>query len=143
MTTLAHSPLPLDLERSRSLANLVQAAPKQCWRNAVLALMYLPATAVYVEGWAVTAQNIAVEHGWLENAGCILDPTYGLAGDTEAAATRYFAGVRYASEDALDRVARRETLPLIYTRENPFGLKHPDYAAAYSAALACALAAQA
>jgi hypothetical protein len=133
--------LSLDLEQSLALAARVEAAPGQCWHNAVLALFHLHPTAEYVEGWAVTPEGIAIEHGWCELAGRVLDPTLVLVGESGAAArTQYFAGVRYPSEAALQRAGARKKLPFVHYTHRRFGLEHPAYRAACVAALAAASA---
>ena len=137
-----------DHATSKRLAKLIGAKPKQCWRNAVLALPGLPAAARYVEGFITfgTADHplrIAIEHGWVELEGRIIDPTL-TEGDSE-----YFAGVRYPSSTILSAV-RRRTLDLPIAWPGGRGLKRlrkgwggwdPEaYYAAHRAALeACGL----
>ncbi len=120
---------------SRQLAEQVKAIPKECWRNAYLALTCLP-TAKYVEGWAITASGLMVEHGWLEYEGEIVDPTFSLGDSREKLqATAYFPGVRYCLDEAMGLLAKRDgQLPLVWAH-GWGGMDCPEYAEAYEQAL--------
>ncbi len=122
------------------LAGLVEAAPRQCWHNAFKALAALgdPA-AEYVEGWLVIPPGIAIEHGWIELAGRIIDPT--LWDRADLGAGDYFAGVRYGRATVQDvlRLSRQGlTLPIVWGsgkgarkyRHGFGGLQHAGYRAA-------------
>lgn len=66
----------LNRKRADRLARLAGNQPKECWRNAMLALPTCgDPEAVYVEGWLIIHPGIVIEHGWLESRGEILDPT--------------------------------------------------------------------
>jgi hypothetical protein len=76
----------LDHDLSRRVAERGRAEPKECYRNAVLALMVdpeglLPAGTRYVEGYALYHDTgLPVEHGWLAYDGPdgearVVDPT--------------------------------------------------------------------
>jgi len=103
------NPKCFNADRSRELAKQVRALPHECYRNAVISLVWLPDQAFYVEGWV--AQVIPIEHGWVELGDEIFDPTLP---DGDAV---YFSGPRYARRVVL-RAINRGTLdlPIVYCR---------------------------
>ena len=124
--------LSIDFDTSAKLAGLIQAMPRQCWKNAIKALPLLPGGR-YVEGCLV--DGFPIEHGWCEWEGKIVDPT--LYNDLE---TPYFylPGVKYTFEDVVKRVPKKSvTLPLVYHEKGAgfggFGVK--SYLDAYNQAL--------
>ena len=68
-----------NVEKSLRLAKdkRVKIKKQQCYYNAFKAIQYVPeyAEAVYIEGIAVFAEGLQMEHGWIENGGEIIDPT--------------------------------------------------------------------
>ncbi len=109
----------VDLELSRRLAELSRAQPKNCYRNAVVALGSLvdKAGCCYVEGVAVLAVQmfdankvvlVPMEHGWLELPGeRIGDPTW-----SDGAGLAYFAALRWTHDELLVALDKRRRLPL-------------------------------
>ena len=86
----------LDRGLSAQIARQVEAHRDDCYMRAFQALDYLPDEAVYVEGWVVTPEGIALRsHAWCEVGGRIIDPT---CDDTESPA--YFGGIRYPKRRA-------------------------------------------
>lgn len=66
----------IDIKRSKKIAKRIRAKSKQCFSNALLALdLEELAEARYVEGFACGADGYILEHGWIEHAGAIIDPT--------------------------------------------------------------------
>ena len=65
-----------DKVESARVRRLVRARPKQCFRNAVHVVRYVPGyeEADYVEGVIVPANHVVTEHGWVEKNGVIVDP---------------------------------------------------------------------
>lgn len=119
----------IDYHLSQQATELVKAKPKECWRNSILAQQHYP-TAVYVEGWIVLG-GLVIEHGWLELEDKIIDPTLVSRLDTNLEPPRYFSGVRYTLEEALDVLSEREgELPLI-CRDGHWGRETPPYMLAY------------
>lgn len=102
--------LDLDLARSRAAAAAVRAVDKSCFENALAALVAVhygqPADAVhYVEGWVVWDYfPHAMQHGWLEVGGKIVDPTPSYHDESkrllkDSWARTYFAGSRFTHAD--------------------------------------------
>src|SRR5579884_1016956 len=119
-------------ELSRRAHTEVGAKKKECWKNAVMALLTVPELAggTYVEGFVVA--KVPIEHGWVETAnGTIVDPTL-----YRGEATAYFVGVRYTMEECEAAVRAGKSLPLVYEGNGFGGFRHPGYLAAYQAALA-------
>lgn len=119
----------IDYQRSQQAAELIQAKPKECWRNSVLAQQHYPGAA-YVEGYIVWS-GLVIEHGWLELENRIVEPTLVNRLNTDAEPPQYFAGVRYTAEEALDALGESEgELPLI-CRDGHWGRQTPHYMLAY------------
>lgn len=93
----------LPVRRLSELARVgIGAKPKECWRNAFMALV-LPELkgARYVEGYVVLQQhNLVLEHGWLDLRGQIVDPTL----PTQPRAS--FPAVTLTHEEVCDALAR-------------------------------------
>lgn len=106
----------LNAELSRRVAQAVNARAKACWENAFRGLAELLdlAGVLYVEGWAVTCDHlIAVEHGWLEYDGQVIDPT--LPGRVAA----YFPGLRLTTDQAIEALRRkRGKLPISWASDS-------------------------
>ncbi len=114
---------------SKKAHDLIDAQPKACWKNAILALLTLPdlAGCVYVEGWIISL--IVIEHGWLEMPnGDIVDPTL-IKGDA-----KYFPGVKYTAEQCEEAVSKGKTLPLVYEGNGFGGFRHVGYLTAHNLA---------
>lgn len=97
----------VNVERSIEVGRRIQAEPKECWKNSILAIMSIDEleNATYCEG-VVTFLGIVIEHGWLELNDEIIDPTWYLIRDEEDDQVRYFQGERYTKTDievAIDR----------------------------------------
>lgn len=125
----------IDVEESRRLADMVPAAPRDCWRNAWRALPLLPVGALYVEGWVVY-NGLAIEHGWCEHpAGVVVDPTLALNEDWPGAGGAvYFPGERYTLQRAVAvGLESQGVLPLVW-RNGWGGFDHPPYRAALDSA---------
>lgn len=119
----------IDYQRSQQAAELIQAKPKECWRNSVLAQQNYP-SAAYVEGYIVW-DGLVIEHGWLELENRIVEPTLVNRINTDTAPPIYFAGVRYTVDEALDALGESEgELPLI-CRDGHWGRETPPYMLAY------------
>jgi hypothetical protein len=90
-----------DVAASKALAERVDAAPKECYRNALMAVLTEDelADAYYVEGVALYEDTgLPVAHGWVERAdGVILDPTAALL---TQGTVRYFVGDRYTARES-------------------------------------------
>src|SRR6266700_2925575 len=110
----------LRMARSVALAQAIDAEKRQCWRNAMLAIMTQENLrhAHYVEGWAIPEHGIPIEHGWLEieeeASILVLDPTLVLLGDRNVA---YFPGLRFSYEEV--QAFWNTTLP--YVRQDGHG----------------------
>jgi hypothetical protein len=81
----------IDVQESVRVKRLVRSKPKQCYLNAARVILGIPeyANADYVEGLAVLAKVMVIEHGWVEKDGVIIDPT--LPHDD----LHYFPGLRF------------------------------------------------
>jgi hypothetical protein len=89
-------------EESARLAKQIRAKKRQCYYNAFSVIFYVKdfAGADYVEGYAVTREGLAIEHGWIEANGEILDPT--LPDDD----VTYFPGLRWRGERGIAEAMR-------------------------------------
>ena len=106
----------IELSLKLSKDKRIGVKPRQCWYNAFKTLFYCPEyeDATYVEGIAV--DGIAIEHGWLEVNGEIVDPT--LPTDDLI----YFPGLRFEGMRNLSKALRTiptsegtdEGVPLFY-----------------------------
>jgi hypothetical protein len=120
MTRSQESEIPpgndrLDEERSALAADLIGAQRKECWRNAVMALLVDPALSegVYVESYAAwpTGLRLPVHHGWVELPdGTVVDPTAHVVG--HGAPTFYRGAVFTAAQVKQYALTERRTLPL-------------------------------
>ena len=121
----------IDFERSLKIAAEIRAEDKMCWRNAIMAIVDLPETAVYVEGWA--HNMLLTTHGWVElEDGTIIDPTPSwITGDHP---TTYYPAIRYSRSEALERaVGQGQTLPL--DRYMDIGVIPPEHQQIYRQAM--------
>jgi hypothetical protein len=86
------------LGKARPEHRITAEGARHSWHNAYRAALLMPhlvGDAVYVEGWAVVlATGQVFEHGWLEQAGRVVDPT---SFDQDLA---YFAGRRFTLGEA-------------------------------------------
>lgn len=92
----------VNVELSKTVARAVRGRAKECWKNAFAGLTVLPDLdqVFYVEGFAVTRRSrLVIEHGWIEKAGEVVDPT--IPEGLEA----YFAGFRFTPDQAAEVVA--------------------------------------
>jgi hypothetical protein len=132
----------LDYALSVKVANLIEAVEYRCWYNARDAMLQLPGLLLfggYVEGWLVVprAHEVQViEHGWIAfREGRLLDPSIVLV-EKEDQHLEYFPGLIF-SWQALQEIPPDTTLPLARLMSHRRdGLGHPDYKAAYDAAMA-------
>ena len=87
----------IDEKESVRVKRLVRSKPKQCYLNAARVVLAIPeyANADYVEGLAVLAKVMVIEHGWVEKDGVIIDPT--LPHDS----LQYFPGLRFRGQRGL------------------------------------------
>jgi hypothetical protein len=98
-----------DRELSRRLAEALGSQTHSAWLKAWQALQSDPnlGDGLYVEGWAVTLDGLlAMEHGWLELDGRIVDPTQW---DGDVA---YFPGLRFDKDQALKALQNNPELPI-------------------------------
>lgn len=91
-----------NVEKSLQLTKDKRAKVKkrECYYNAFKAVQYVPeyAQADYVEGFAVFPEGLVIEHGWVESAGEVIDPT--LSTDEIV----YFLGLRCEGQLELSRL---------------------------------------
>lgn len=102
--------MQIDRDLAARLAAVVEAQPKECYRNAVLALYAYRGeeAVVYVEGLLEILEGlIQVEHGWLEVGGRIVDVTV-----RDCAAACYTPVFRYEREEVEQAKAKRSVLYL-------------------------------
>src|SRR5437764_577654 len=117
----------------------VRATPKNCYLNALRVVQHIPGyeQAWYVEGLAVLPIGFAVEHGWVERGGDVVDPTP----PPHDEGVVYFPGLRFRCcqgiAEALNTPKPRWTkdFPLFY-RHGWGGHDSPDFRAAREAAWA-------
>ena len=124
-----------DENESIRVRTLIRAKPKQCYLNAFRVIQQVReyARADYVEGMAVVSGGLAIEHGWVEKDGVIVDPTL------PSAELIYFPGLRFHGEPGL---AKAIGIPKPeYTEDLPFfyrfgwgGIESPEFRAALIAA---------
>lgn len=116
-------PLSHNRELAAELAQQVQAEPKECFRNSVLAQYAYderlrPASreaagAIYVEGILLIMGGLLIEHGWLGIDGRIVDVTLD---DIEPKC--YTPIFKYSKAEVRPHVARHRRLPFFqYFRE--------------------------
>ena len=124
-----------DQQESARIKKLIRAVPRQCYRNAFRVVLWVPeyAQADYVEGMAVTG-GLAIEHGWLEKDGVIVDPTL------PREDLIYLPGIRFRGERGIAEAIKmpkpeytEEDLPFFY-RFGWGGIASPEFRAALVAA---------
>ena len=125
-----------DVCESKRVKRLVRATAHQCYWNAFQVVQRIPeySDAEYIEGMAVNNHGLALEHGWVEKDGMIVDPT--LPSDKLV----YFPGLRFKGLRGLIEALRiprpehtTETFPIFY-RFGWGGIESPDFRAALIAA---------
>ena len=86
-----------DQKESVRVKRLVRSNPKQCYLNAARVVLTIPeyADADYVEGLAVLAKVMVIEHGWVEKDDVIIDPPLPHDG------LQYFPGLRFRGQRGL------------------------------------------
>lgn len=129
-------PLRKNFELSLKLSKdkRIRAKPQQCWYNAFKTLFYCPEfeKANYVEG--IVVDGVAIEHGWIEADGEIVDPT--LPDDDLI----YFPGLRFEGMRKLSEAMNLpkpdwcEEVPIFY-RFGWGGRESPEYQSAWKAAM--------
>ena len=87
----------IDVQESVRVRRLVRSKPKQCYLNAARVILGIPEykNANYVEGLAVLAKVMVIEHGWVEKDGVIIDPTF------PHDDLHYFPGLRFRGQRGL------------------------------------------
>jgi hypothetical protein len=125
-----------DMKESTRARRLVRAKGKQCYLNAFRLIQEDDeyGNADYIEGMAVFAGALVIEHGWVEKDGVIVDPTL----PTEELA--YFPGLRFRGRRGLAEAVRIpkpertvEDLPIFY-RFGWGGIESPEFRAAMAGA---------
>lgn len=125
-----------DKNESARVKRLVRSRRKHCYHNAFRVIFEIPeyANAEYVEGLAVIAGKLVIEHGWLEKDGVIVDPT--LPHDD----LDYFPGLRFQGQQRLAQGMKipkprmtKEDFPIFY-RFGWGGVDSPDFRGALIAA---------
>ncbi len=130
----------LDYSLSVKVARLIQAEKYCCWYNARDALQQLPGLlpfAAYTEGWLVVPKEReiqVIEHGWISRAdGRVVDPSIVLLEKSDQGLT-YFPGIHVLWSDVYELSGIPLPVAHLFSPEDELG--HPDYRAAYNAALA-------
>ena len=123
----------LDQERSKELAKKIKARPKECWLNAFKAMDHLSPDAKYIEGWAVSdISYLAIEHGWIELDGAIIDPTL-----YQKPPAKYYPGFIFTYSEILETYQKAKELPaawyLLHAKPNQY---EEFYRPAFNQALA-------
>jgi hypothetical protein len=124
-----------DVNESRRVRKLVRGRAQQCYWNAFQVVQRIPeySDAEYVEGMAVNDDGLAIEHGWVERNGVIIDPT--LPEDQLV----YFPGLKFKGLHGLSEALRiskpewSEDLPIFY-RFGWGGVESPEFRSALIAA---------
>ena len=118
------------------MKRLVRSKPKKCYRNAAQVILGVPvyADADYVEGLAVLAKVMVIEHGWVEKGGVVIDPTLPHDG------LQYFPGLRFSGRRGLADAMKvpkpertQDDFPVFY-RFGWGGIDSPEFRAALVAA---------
>ena len=120
---------------SQRVRKIVRARSKKCYLNAMRVISDVPGyqEADYVEGYAVMARVICIEHGWVERDGEIIDPTLPDADIT------YFPGLRFKGSSGIAKALQIpkeeycEDLPIFY-RYGWGGIESPEFRSAIAAA---------
>jgi hypothetical protein len=130
----------LDYPLSVKVAELIKAEKYRCWYNARDALQRLPGLlllANYTEGWLVMPKEEEVqviEHGWISCAnGLVVDPSIVLLEEPDQYLA-YFPAIEVPWADAGELSGMPLPVAHLYAPGDELG--HPDYHAAYHAALA-------
>ena len=125
-----------DKIESARVRRLVRAKPQRCYHNAYRVIFEIPDyyDADYVEGLVVRDGVVAIEHGWVEKDGVIVDPTL-----TDGDLT-YFPGLRFTGQRELSEAMQIpkaeitwEDFPIFY-RFGWGGIENPEFRAALVAA---------
>ena len=124
-----------DKTESARVRRLVRAKPRQCFRNAVRVVRYVPGyeKSDYVEGVTVSVNHTVTEHGWVERDGVIVDPT--LPEDD----LLYYPGLRFRGRQGISEAMRIpkprdvEDLPIL-DRFGEGGCESPEFVEAWLAA---------
>jgi hypothetical protein len=124
-----------DVGESKRVGKRVQSKGNQCYRNAfqVVSCVLGYANAEYVEGIVVDESGMALEHGWVEKDGMIVDPTMPKEELT------YFPGLRFKGLAGLAEALRipklegTDDLP-IFSRYGLGGIESPEFRSAWIAA---------
>jgi hypothetical protein len=126
---------------SLRVAVVVEAQPNGCYLNAWLAVLSLPdlfSKGHLIEGWMVLETESTVEvieHGWCELAdGRIIDPSLPFLIPTGEHIS-YFAGVRHRQEEVRALEGQMFPQARFDGQYGEDGLGHPQYRAAYQAAV--------
>jgi hypothetical protein len=115
---------------------MVRARPQQCYYNAFHVIQQIPeySDAEYVEGMAVNDHGIAIEHGWVEKDGVIVDPTL------PEVELSYFPGLRFKGLRGLSEAFTipkpkhtKDDFPIFY-RFGWGGIESPEFRSALVAA---------
>lgn len=124
-STISPDPTPKNKKLSTHFGTRINAVPKECWKNAAIVAMThsFESPALYVEGFIVSF-GLVIEHGWVEVAGEITDPT--LPTDD----LPYFAALKYTPE-FLEAEMKRDGLLLLPLNLN---WKNPTYCQVYRTA---------
>ena len=126
----------IDVQESVRVRRLVRSKPKQCYVNAARVILGVPEykNADYVEGLAVLAKVMVIEHGWVEKDGVIIDPTLPHDG------LQYFPGLRFRGQRGLAEAMKipkpertQDDFPVFY-RFGWGGIDSPDFKEALVAA---------
>ena len=136
----------IDHDLSQRIAKAMRAEPKNCWRNAFLALATYPELqgGLYVEGWAVTPNKLIIEHGWIELAGGrIIDPTAATLERLEGVV--YFPGLKFTLAEARKAISEwvsfpgeipAQHLPIVWQQYGWAGMDSLEYVRAFKLAWA-------
>ena len=121
-----------DVGESKRVRRLLRGRAQQCYWNAFQVVQQIPeySDAEYVEGMAVNDHGIAIEHGWVEKDGVIVDPTL------PADELTYFPGLRFKGLRGLIEALKTpkpehtgEDLPIFY-RFGWGGIESPEFRSA-------------
>lgn len=118
--------MKINVEKSLELAKRIRAEKKACWQNAIYAQDCVP-DALYIEGWAVSAEGLVFEHGWLEDSNEVLDPTLQ---DCSA----YFPALMFSLKETREHVISGSGKLPIVRRYGRGGMGSPEYLASYQEA---------
>jgi hypothetical protein len=99
----------LNYQLSLEIAKAIDAQLGQCYYNAFRALAMVSSNPVYVQGLATSPKlsYIPLDHGWIEDKGKIIDPTW-----YDMVDVHYYAIQRWTWKEVTDIVMEKPTLPL-------------------------------